>query len=375
MIQTTSPDLTSRPPSLDACTGVLGCRQGNSARELELLFLFPLPPDDHGDDSSGGGGGGGGGRACWPGASAAASVVNATLSLHGVPGGVHLSLLLLEHCHSSTTAYTQNVLVGARPVVLESQALLTRFLNSRRRRGSHIAQTAHAGHTGGAAATDVRFGTGVVACCESASGLATTTALVEGWKGRFMVILVHATPPGYTGSTATLVSEIHAVCAVVDGKSCFVTDMTSAGSRTEGSRTAGRGGLAPFLPPFYPASLDLVYVDYFRGHDAYVDALSAAIEALAPRGMLVGSRYVDVPGTRVRAAVDKFSLVTRRAVLATFAEPGAVPAGWYVFMLCLLCHCCSSILPSDLTTTPLAPNQVPGEAAHTPVSAGVPTAG
>jgi hypothetical protein len=90
--------------------------------------------------------------------------------------------------------------------------------------------------------------------------------------------------------------------------------------------------VAPFLPLFYPMSLDLVYVDYFRDHDAYVDALSAAVDALAPRGMLVGSRYADVPGVRVRAAVDKFSLVTRRAVLATFAEHGSVPAGWYVFL-------------------------------------------
>lgn len=209
-----------------------------------------------------------------------------------------LTMLLLDRAPASTTIYAPNSLLGMRSPLLESQAMLPAVLNTR----------------------PWLRGTAVSLCCDRPIGVATTRALVDQWMGRRMLILIHAVPAGHPGGKDQLVAELSAACrSARHRKGCLVVP---TGRLKEAA--------VPFLPSLAAASVDVMYVDRFPGHDAFVSGLYDALQALAPRGMLIGSTYVDdaTLGPQ-RSSVTKFAHEVRRQVLVTFGERSGVPA-WYL---------------------------------------------
>jgi hypothetical protein len=256
-------------------------------------------------------------------------------------GAVEVTAVVDARVSRGVTAYAPNLLLGATPLALRTQAALPEFLHA---------------HTLG--------GTGAALCCDTAAGVAAVEGVIARWRGEFFVVMVAAVPPTSTGSVEDLAAHLRGRCgAGATPLRCVVLALPAAaypGAAEPGE--AQRRGYGPvFGRAMRPRAVSFFYTDVYVDYTSYGATLAAWFPALADHGLLIGSQFDGVgyprgsaqcvPGaagcgspdqfrvergyaalaTNVFTAVESFADAVAQAYLVTYDEPPGAARGWYMF--------------------------------------------
>lgn len=231
---------------------------------------------------------------------------------------VSFTLVQNSLAYPGLARFSDNLLLGRRPIQLDSQLNFVPYLEMW-------------GHGKGKQ--------GVVICCETPSGVAVVEDLINRWSGEILVVHMRKIPevrpncPAASPAPATIQdwSEYFSnLCeSAGNGLRCAIFDVSSSGSRDDSYRHG--------MYLFQRYDMSFVYMDVYEGYGEYRDSIVEWLDILPKGGILIGSRYTswgtsecvstrtqrDTPEPCVdgpRAAVDAAGFISRRAVLATYAE-------------------------------------------------------
>lgn len=169
------------------------------------------------------------------------------------------SIILIESLlPNSETAYAKNLMLGLKPLSLESQLFLADYLNDRMIVGS----------------------IGVAVCCDTSMGVRVVDRLISVWSGDALFLWIKHVPyDGHYQVVEQLVDHFRAVCESKDRLCVLFSRRTVSGESISASLSAG--------------SLEFVYIDVFSDYDLYLQNLISWFSKLRRGGLLAGSRLTS----------------------------------------------------------------------------------
>lgn len=234
---------------------------------------------------------------------------------------INITLIQNSLAYPGLTRFGDNILLGRRPVALDSQLHFARYVSLWRHKEGQY---------------------GAVVCCDTASGVGLVENLIKEWEGEVLMIFLRALPnvrppkcPADNIPAPVMQDWIvyfNELCRLSGTKiRCAIFDVSLGAS--DGRNDAYNHGM--YLMNRY--NLKFVYMDVFEGYHSYRRAITRWLDVLPKGAILMGSRYThggieecvftDSFGARKepcpsgpKGAVDAAAYDSRRVVLATYAE-------------------------------------------------------